>query len=70
MNNKLQALKYVVADYLSAGIAWALFFVFRKIYIEPQKFGVPVNLEFTEKFFYGLFIIPLPVLSVSTSALM
>jgi exopolysaccharide biosynthesis polyprenyl glycosylphosphotransferase len=58
MNNKLQALKYVVADYLSAGIAWALFFVFRKIYIEPQKFGVPVNLEFTEKFFYGLIIIP------------
>jgi len=59
MNKRIQALKYVLADYFSAALAWGLFFIFRKVYIEPLKFGVPVDLEFTERFFYGLFIIPL-----------
>ncbi|MBL4710157.1 MAG: sugar transferase [Flavobacteriales bacterium] len=58
MNRKLQALKYVVFDFISAAIAWALFFRFRKMYLEPSKFGydIPVNYEAT--FFYGLLLIP------------
>ncbi len=52
---KEKALKYlfVLLDYLSSGIAWALFFVFRKIYIEKFPF------EYSTQFYLGILIIPL-----------
>ena len=59
MNRRLQTIKYLIVDYLSAALAWGLFFAFRKIYIEPQKFGAPIELDFNDRFFYALFIIPL-----------
>ena len=59
MNRKLQAFKYIVSDVFTAALAWTLFYIFRKTYIEPQKFGIPVDLEFNQKFFISLIIIPL-----------
>jgi len=59
MNRTLQTSKYVVCDALSSGIAWFLFFSFRKKVIEPAKFGYPVPLEYDDRFFYGLILIPL-----------
>jgi exopolysaccharide biosynthesis polyprenyl glycosylphosphotransferase len=59
MNKKAQTFKYVVADFMAAVIAWALFFIYRKIYIEPLKFGHPVPLNFDGHFFYGILFIPL-----------
>ncbi len=59
MNIKLQRLRYVFFDLLSAGLAWFLFFSFRKVYIESQKFGYQVPIEFDQKFFLGLVLIPL-----------
>ncbi|MFA6128047.1 MAG: sugar transferase [Bacteroidales bacterium] len=59
MNRKTQLLKYLISDFLMAGSSWTLFFVFRKIYIETQKFGYPVPIEFDHSFFLGLAIIPL-----------
>ena len=38
MNTKWQITKYLIADFMSASIAWSAFFIFRKVYIEPQKF--------------------------------
>jgi exopolysaccharide biosynthesis polyprenyl glycosylphosphotransferase len=58
MNQKKQLLKYLISDFVSAGASWTLFFVFRKIYIETQKFGYPVPVEFDHSFFQGLAIIP------------
>lgn len=59
MNKKLQASKYIVADYFSAGLAWGCFFFFRKLYIEPLKFGSAVELEINNNFYLGLILIPL-----------
>lgn len=59
MNKKLQVLKYLIADLLSATAAWTLFYIFRKLYIEPEKFGKPVPLEFEDQFFWGLVFVPL-----------
>ena len=59
MNKKLQVLKYLFADLFSATTAWTLFYIFRKLYIEPEKFGKPVPLEFDNQFIWGLFLIPL-----------
>lgn len=59
MSRRIQVLKYVISDYLSAGIAWSLFYIFRKIFIEPQKYGYKVPLELDQKFYLGLIFIPL-----------
>ncbi len=59
MNRRNQRLKYLLADLVSAAIAWTLFFAYRKIYLEPMKFGQDVELIFTERYFIGLVLIPL-----------
>jgi exopolysaccharide biosynthesis polyprenyl glycosylphosphotransferase len=59
MNKKLQTFKYISADFLSAGLAWGLFFIYRKKYIEPLKFGHAVPLNFDSHFYYGIIFIPL-----------
>ena len=58
MNKKRQVLKYIVSDFVSAAVAWSLFYIYRKVFIEPIKFGysIPITLDF--KFIAGLIIIP------------
>jgi hypothetical protein len=48
-NHKKQRLLYILFDFLAAAAAWILFFLFRKIQIEPQVFGsdVPISLDAT-----------------------
>ncbi len=58
MNKKLQVFKYVFFDFFGAAIAWALFYLFRKYYIEIEKFGIPQHVYGT-KFYLGITIIPL-----------
>ena len=54
MNKKLQVLKYILLDVFAAMFAWALFFVYRKTYIEPLKFGYEIPISFDQNFYYGL----------------
>ncbi len=59
MNKTREIAKYVIVDFiLSAGV-WALFWLFRKIYIESQKYGYRVSIQPDKKFFEALIIIPL-----------
>lgn len=58
MNKKIQVAKYLISDILSSGIAWVLFYIFRKLYIEPLKFGYQIPINFDNKFYLGLFFIP------------
>ncbi len=58
MNKKLQLIKYLTSDYLSAAISWTGFYFFRKLVVESQKFGHQVFLELNSKFFLRLAIIP------------
>lgn len=58
MNKNLQTLKYILFDFLTAAAAWALFFRFRKLYLEPSKYGYEVPLNFDDTFIYGLLFIP------------
>jgi len=59
MNKRLQVLKYLISDYLSALIAWALFFLYRKAYVDPQYFANPELVFDDPKFFFGVFLLPL-----------
>jgi exopolysaccharide biosynthesis polyprenyl glycosylphosphotransferase len=58
MNRRLQVLKYLTADWLSASAAWTILFIFRKKYLESDKYGYPIEVVFDENFYYGLVLIP------------
>lgn len=57
-NHKKQRVLYILFDFLAASAAWILFYLFRKIQIEPQVFGtqVPITLEAT--FWVGVLGVP------------
>ncbi|MSQ78667.1 MAG: sugar transferase [Flavobacteriaceae bacterium] len=55
-----------MADWLAALLAWALFFVFRKYVIEPEKFGYYIELRFDGQFYKALMLIPLYWLTLHT----
>lgn len=58
MNRRIQTLLYIFFDFIAAAIAWFLFFRFRKLYLEPGKFGYEVPLEYDQNFLFGLLLIP------------
>lgn len=59
MNKKWQVAKYLLFDFLAAAISWTAFFIYRKAVIEPQRFGIDIPIEFTNRYFLGLIFIPL-----------
>lgn len=64
MDRKKQVAKYLIFDILTAAIGWTLFFMYRKLVIEPQRFGIEIPLEFTNRYFLGLILIPVFWLTV------
>jgi exopolysaccharide biosynthesis polyprenyl glycosylphosphotransferase len=59
MPKRTLALVYVAADATASALAWTLFFLFRKAYLEPIKFGYKVPVEVDHKYWLGLALIPL-----------
>lgn len=49
----------VILDYLSATAAWFTFFLYRKYFIEPGKFGYNIPFEVSQNFYLGLLYVPL-----------
>jgi len=58
MNRKLQLSKYLIADLISASLAWGCFYFYRKIFVEPRVFGESIPVELGPRFYLGLFLIP------------
>lgn len=59
MSRRKYLIRYILFDYLSALLAWTLFYSYRKLVTEPQLFGKAVTLEFTNHFYLGILLIPL-----------
>ncbi len=59
MDRRAQVAKYVLADLLGSALAWTLFYLYRKAYLEPIKFGQEVPLTLDINYLKGLIIIPL-----------
>lgn len=59
MNKLSRTLVFIGSDWFSAGASWLLFFMYRKEFIEPQKFGYQIPIEFDRNFYSGIFLIPL-----------
>jgi len=58
MNKRKQVFRYLLSDFISASVAWTIFYIFRKEIIEPLKFGYDIPLTFSNRFFLGLLILP------------
>jgi exopolysaccharide biosynthesis polyprenyl glycosylphosphotransferase len=59
MRKRALAITYLAADLVASATAWTLFFLFRKAYLEPIKFGYKVPVEVDDKYWLGLALIPL-----------
>jgi len=58
MNKKLQTIKYLVADYIAAFLAWSLFFIYRKYTVEPAALE-HISVIFDDRNFYlGIMVVP------------
>ena len=55
----LERLKYILFDLLAAALAYTIFFIYRKVYIESIKFGFSIPLHFNHKFLLGIILIPI-----------
>lgn len=58
MERRKLVLRYVLADILGSAAAWALFFFFRKEFLEPIKFGHKVPLTADQNLWIGLCVLP------------
>ena len=58
MHKKFQVARYLGFDLLAALLSWVLFFIYRKVYIEPAKFGYKIPVEFDRNFYMALIFIP------------
>jgi len=59
MNKRLQVIKYISADYFAALIAWTLFFVYRKLAVDPHVFAHLQDVFLDFKLYLGIIIIPI-----------
>lgn len=58
IKQKRQIFFYAFFDFIAAMFAWTGFYMFRKMFIEPQKFGYKIPIQFNETYFKALIIIP------------
>ncbi len=52
-------LSYISADFAGSAIAWGLFYLFRKYFIETRLYGEYFRMELGNKFYLGIFLLPL-----------
>ncbi len=57
-NHRNQRILYIIFDFLAASAAWVLFYMFRKIQIEPQVFGVEIPITLGTRFWLGTIGLP------------
>jgi len=58
MHKNLQVARYLVCDIIAAMLSWTLFYIYRKIYIEPLKFGMDIPIDFNSQYYLALVFIP------------
>ena len=59
MNKRIQVLRYVVADFIAAALAWGLFFTFRKVSLDSSVLISPETILDDRKLYFGMIGIPL-----------
>ena len=62
------AVSYLVADFIGSSVAWGLFYLYRKYFIETRLYGEYFRMELGNKFYLGILLIPLFFILVYTLA--
>ena len=57
MNKRTLVILYVLFDFLSAALSWGIFYIYRKVEVEPAVFGYEIPLELGTRFFTGIVVI-------------
>ena len=57
MNRKSHRAKYILLDVCAAALSWLLFYSYRKEFVEQQKFGFDIPLDFDNRFWVGIVLI-------------
>ena len=58
MNKRQHTIRFIVADWLAAFLAWGMFFIYRKQFIEFHEFNFKMIFD-DKKFFWGIIVIPI-----------
>ncbi|MFP4663653.1 MAG: sugar transferase [Bacteroidales bacterium] len=58
MNVKKHRALYITSDYLAAAISWTLFYLFRKLVIEPRLLDFQPAIKLETQFILGILLIP------------
>jgi exopolysaccharide biosynthesis polyprenyl glycosylphosphotransferase len=62
------ALSYVIADFTGSSIAWGLFYLYRKYFIETRLYGEYFRMQLSDRFYLEILLIPLLFLIVYAMA--
>lgn len=58
MDKRKQVAKYMTFDAVAAGLAWAVFYIFRKVYLETGSYVGIEKIQLDTNFWVALFVIP------------
>jgi hypothetical protein len=58
VNKRYFAILYPAFDFLAASTSWALFYIYRKVEVEPLVFGYKIPLEIGARFYLGILMVP------------
>lgn len=58
MNKSVHVIKYVILDLLSAMLAWALFYIYRKLEVEAVLYNYDLPIKPDKNFYLGITLLP------------
>ena len=58
MRKSVQTARYIFFDFFTASASWTLFYLYRKVILEPVYFGTRLPIELNTRFYLGIIIIP------------
>ena len=58
MNKRQHTIRFILADWLAAFLAWGMFFIYRKQFIEFHEFNFKMIFD-DKKLFWGIIVIPI-----------
>lgn len=58
MNKHKQIIKYLLSDYCASAVAWGVFFIYRKVFIESMKYGFEIPIKIDSSLVLGILVLP------------
>ena len=58
MNKSVHVIKYVILDLLAAMLAWALFYIYRKLEVEAVLYNYDLPIKPDKNFYLGITLLP------------